>query len=303
MPFSRRAPRADQIPVNPMPIIVGAPRSGTTLLRFMLDAHPEMAIPPETGFLALAPEFTAYGDALRREFFHAVTNYPPEARSWPDFEIPEDHYWMRLSEVSPFTPAEGYRAFYRLYAARFGKARWGDKTPLYCLRLPIIRSLLPEARFIHLIRDGRDVARSLRRLWFSPGESIEARATYWRDCVLAARQAGADHTDYLEIHYEALVLNPEATLRQVCSFIELDFERIMLDYHHRTPDRLREHKERTLADGTLLTQEQRFSQQRRTTKPLDPGRVFAWKSRMSQDERERFGCVAGELLSDLGYEI
>jgi hypothetical protein len=97
--LSMRDPPADQItpvvPVHPMPIIVGAPRSGTTLLRFMLDAHPEMAIPP---VLALAPGFTGHGDALRTELIRAVTNYPPGASSWPDFEIPDDQYWMRLSE-------------------------------------------------------------------------------------------------------------------------------------------------------------------------------------------------------------
>jgi len=85
-----------------MPIIVGAPRPGTTLLRFMLDTHPEMAIPPETGFLALFPHF------------------------------------------------------YQLYASRFAKPRWGDKTPSYCHHMQNIEEVLPEAHFIHIIRDGRD---------------------------------------------------------------------------------------------------------------------------------------------------
>jgi hypothetical protein len=59
-----------------MPIIVGAPRSGTTLLRFMLDSHPELAIPPETGFLTLATKFRGKGDTLRERFIGALVTYP-----------------------------------------------------------------------------------------------------------------------------------------------------------------------------------------------------------------------------------
>jgi hypothetical protein len=73
----------------PMPIIVGVPRSGTTLLRFMLDAHPEMAIPPETGFLVLAPQLASQGRALRERFFEAVTGYPPEAQGVAGFQDAE----------------------------------------------------------------------------------------------------------------------------------------------------------------------------------------------------------------------
>src|SRR6476659_10763175 len=100
----------------PMPIIVGAPRSGTTLLRLMLDAHSELAIPPETGFLTLGETLTGRGDKLRRNFFEAVVNYPLPSPSWPDFEIPEETFREALNRISPFTIAEGYRTFYRLYA-------------------------------------------------------------------------------------------------------------------------------------------------------------------------------------------
>jgi len=145
-----------------MPIIVGSPRSGTTLLRFMLDSHPELAILPETGFLTFKPKFWWRGNKLREKFFQALINYPWPIRSWPDFEIPEEAFWEALLEISPFNISDGFRAFYRLYAARFGKPRWGDKTPLYCLDLNAVRRVLPEARFIHIIRDGRDATLSLR---------------------------------------------------------------------------------------------------------------------------------------------
>jgi hypothetical protein len=287
----------------PMPFIVGSPRSGTTLLRFMLDSHPEMAIPPETGFLNLRPKFWWRGDKLRERFFRALIAYPQQTPAWPDFEIPEEAFWEALLEITPFTIPEGYRAFYRLYAARFGKPRWGDKTPLYCLELNAVRRVLPEARFIHIIRDGRDAALSLRRMWFSPGWEIETQAAYWRECVLAARNAGLGRPDYLEVRYEDLILKTRETLERVCAHVRLDYDDAMLSYYTRTPARLREHKGRSRPDGApLRTQEQRIRQQERTTKPPDPACVFAWKREMSTEERERFRLVAGDLLKDLGYE-
>jgi hypothetical protein len=257
-----------------MPIIVGSPRSGTTLLRFMLDSHP------------------------------ALINYPKPVPLWPDFEIPEEVFWAALAEITPFTIPEGYRAFYRLYAARFAKSRWGDKTPLYCLDLNTIRQVLPEVRFIHIIRDGRDASLSLRKMWFSPGWEIETQAAYWRKCVLAARRAGLGRPDYIEVRYEDLILNTRETLDLICARIGLSYDDAMLSYYTRTPERLREHKGRSRADGTtLLTHEQRLRQQKRTTEPPDPARVFAWKRTMSTEERRRFQLVAGDLLKDLGYEV
>ena len=287
-----------------MPIIVGSPRSGTTLLRFMLDSHPELAIPPETGFLRLGLKIRGAGDKLRDRFFRAVVNYPEEAPAWPDFEIPEEEFRAALARIVPFNVADGFRTFYSMYAARFGKRRWGDKTPHYCFELPTIRRVLPEARFIHIIRDGRDAALSLRGMWFSPGWRIETQASHWLKCVRAARRDGAGRPDYVEVRYEDLVLDARATLRRVCAHIELPFDEAMLSYYSRTPARLLEHKGRTRPDGTpLVTQEQRLRQQSLTTTPPNPDRVFAWKRSMDAEEARKFRRVAGNLLTELGYEV
>jgi hypothetical protein len=270
----------------------------------MLDAHSELAIPPETGFLTLGDKITGRRDKLREKFFRALVGYYEPVLSWPDFEIPEEHFWIALTEIRPFSISEGYRAFYRLYAARRGKSRWGDKTPIYCRYLNTIRRVLPEARFIHIIRDGRDAALSLRRMRFSPGWEIETQASYWRHCVLSARHAAVGRNDYLEVRYEDLILNTREILEQVCAHVALSYEDTMLSYYKQAADRLREHKGRLLPDGTsLLTQEQRFQQQQRTTQPLDPTCVFAWKRTMDTDENRRFQAVAGDLLRELGYEV
>jgi hypothetical protein len=286
----------------PMPVIVGSPRSGTTLLRFMLDAHPDMAIPPETGFLPGVANLTDAGDALRDAFFRLVTTTPAEAPAWADFGIDADAFHRELMRIQPFGPADGVRAFYRMYADRFGKPRYGEKTPLYGRHLAVIEKLLPEAHFIHIIRDGRDVAVSLRRHWFSPGRDIATQARYWRDNVAAARQQGAVCRHYREILYEDLLRDTERTLRPLCEFLKLPFTPSMLDYHLRTPQRLREHKARLRIDGSVVVdQETRLRQQEMTTKPPDTDRIGAWKTAFTGAECAEFGAIAGSLLSELGY--
>ena len=297
-------PQASDSHLYPMPFIVGSARSGTTLLRFMLDAHSELAIPPETGFFTTISKLKGSGEKLRDMFFRAIVNYPEAAPSWPDFEIPQETFQQALTEIEPFNISDGYRAFYRLYAARLGKSRWGDKTPIHCLYLNTIRHVLPEAHFIHLIRDGRDAALSLREMWFSPGFDIEVQATYWRDCVMAARRDGAGCADYIEIRYKDLICNTQETLNRVCAHIGLSFESTMLNYYMHTAERLKEHKARSRRDGTAwLTVEQRFRQQKLTTTPPDVTRVFAWKRTMGAEERSRFEAIAGDLLEELGYEV
>jgi sulfotransferase family protein len=287
----------------PMPIIVGAPRSGTTLLRFMLDSHSDVAIPPETGFLSLAPQFACVGETLREEFFRAVIGYPLDAPAWQDFGISREAFRAELGKIEPFTVSRGYRAFYRLYATRFGKQRWGDKTPSYCHSMGAIESVLPEAHFIHIIRDGRDVAMSLRPMWFAPGRDIETLADHWSQFVSSARLSGVSCRHYLEVGYEALVLNTRLTLERVCQFLDLPFDESMLTYYERTPERLHEHETRLRADGrVLVTKEERFLQQQKTTEPPDPKRVFNWKVKMSGQDCARFEAVAGSLLRELGYD-
>ena len=112
-----------------MPVIVGSPRSGTTLLRLMLDAHPQLAIPPETGFLALGAGLAdGAGDALEN-FCGNIMRHPPDAPNWPDFHLSADTLRAELGALDPFDVGAALRAFYRMYAARFGKSRWGEKTP------------------------------------------------------------------------------------------------------------------------------------------------------------------------------
>lgn len=283
-----------------MPVIVGVPRSGTTLLRFMLDSHPLMAIPPETGFLAALA-----GDCATDEvgLFRIVTAYPPEAPAWEDFGLDAEEYRRRLQRIRPFSVSEGVRLFYRLYAEMQQKPRYGEKTPTYCDHIPAIGRLLPEATFIHIIRDGRDVALSLRERWFSPGQDMTTLAAYWQRLVRNARESGSATRRYLELRYEDLVTEPQPALRMICDRVDLDFHPAMLRYWERTPERLKEHRTRRRLDGSLVvSHEGRLEQQRLTMHPPEPGQLRRWQREMTPEELSEFVRVAGSTLADMGYE-
>jgi len=289
---------------QPMPIIVGSPRSGTTLLRLMLDAHPHLAIPPETGFLISGKRFNERQKDVVKTFFQTITKYPPDAPAWNDFHIPATDYYRRLLEIRPFSAPDGFRLFYKMYAERFGKSRWGDKTPLYAHHLIAIQDLLPEAYFIHIIRDGRDTAISLREQWFSPGNDIITQAQFWKENVLTAHSQGKQCHHYMEIRFEDLIQHSEHTLRQICDYIELDFDPHMISHHKNASSRLQEHLERRKADGSLLvSQSTRQNQQRSSSQPPNELKIGVWKNLLNSDEIHKFESIAGDTLQAYGYEI
>jgi hypothetical protein len=221
---------------------------------------------------------------------------------WPDQEVDQAELEAILDQVDPFDVGQALRAFYRAYAARFGKTRWGDKTPNYVTQMDVIQSALPEARFVHIIRDGRDVVLSAKDTWFGPN-SVEEGARWWADQIATARSLAPKLAHYLEVRYEDLVLDTETTLRRVCDFIELDWDPAMLAYHERAPGRMAEmDRNIIIGDKVVATGSDRERIHRLTSKPPQPQRVYRWKSEMGPGELNSFEKVAGDTLNDLGYE-
>ncbi|HEX2388720.1 MAG TPA: sulfotransferase [Solirubrobacterales bacterium] len=288
---------------QPAPFVVGVNRSGTTLLRMMLDAHPQLTIPPETHFI---PEVIrrANHENTRRRLIRSITKHP----RWGDFGLDEAKFRARAKQVRPLTASGAIRCFYELYAEQQGKPRWGDKTPRYMRAMPRIARALPEARFIHLIRDGRDVALSQReRVIGGEDTSMAAMAERWQRRIVAARE-GADEIKsgvYLEIRYEDLVSDTEGTLRRICEFVELEFDPEMLDYHRRAEQRLAEmNRDLDNADnGIVRTANNRLAAHALTTEPPTTNRCGRWRSEMTPAELTEFEGVAGQLLAELGYEL
>jgi hypothetical protein len=255
------------------------------MVRMMLDAHPAMAIPDETHFLLEAAR------AWRRssdphQFLEIVTDQP----TWSHHGIDRDEFHRAVREARPRHAGDALRIFYRLYADRFDKPRWGDKTPHYLAKIRGIHRVLPEARFIHVIRDGRDVAVSIRDLWFGP-DSIGECATWWVKQISTGRREASHVPHYMEVRYEDLVLQTEHHLRRICRFLDLEFDPCMLEYHRTSEERLAEMDAREVEIHGLLRQ----SPQRT--------RIGRWKNEMAESEVRQFEAVAAPILRELGYEL
>ncbi len=281
----------------PAPFIVGTPRSGTTLLRLILDSHPEVAIPAETHFLFDLVALAAGEEDVSSSTFYGrvVGNF-----TWRDFDLETAAFRGAIERVQPFSLSDGLRSFYRLYANRFGKERWGEKTPDYGSIMPEIEALLPEAHFIHIVRDGRDVAVSKRKLWFGAGDNVEAQARDWMHSVQDTRAKGRVCRNFLEIRYEDLVSSPEKILQRVCDFLALPYSEAMLAFHQTAAERLAELKG---WPGRGVTAEQFRWLHAKTNQPLACDRIGRWQTELEPEEVASFEAIAGELLAASGYTV
>jgi hypothetical protein len=265
-------------------IVLGVRRSGTTLLRVMLDRHPALAVPDESYFI---PTLAArHRGALEASRFCDDVARISTLRDWG----------VRPADVAArlrpgATAADGIAAIYEAYAAARGKERWGDKTPMYMSRLGLLERLFPTAVFVHLVRDGRDAARSFLEMpaglvtesWGHPRDAA-GFACQWRTEVRAALALGRrlGPARYLELRYERLVADPEGALRAVSAFAGLEFDPVMLAY-----------------PGTLDLAAK--PHQTRLAQPPTAG-VRDWRTEMAPSDIAAFDAIAGDTLAACGYE-
>lgn len=212
--------------------IVGAGRSGTTLLRLMLIAHSRIEIPPETWFISdLVQELPLHEVLTPEQTARAVeiitTNY-----RWPDMNMPAEAFAEAATALLQPRLVDIINIVYRHHLALAGKSRFGDKTPRYIEIAPQLSRLYPGAKFIHLIRDGRDVAASMIELnWNDEGSRCYDKSFRWSR-VLQHREAlqrSELDRNILDVKYEDLVREPEATMRRICAFLGETFEPAMIE--------------------------------------------------------------------------
>jgi hypothetical protein len=257
------------------------------MLRAMLDSHSELAVPPESPFVTLAVEYAGrYELAVgvdAEALLTAITRDP----SFGEWQMSAEDLRQLWLESSPVDVPEAFRQLYARYAAARGKRYAGDKTPANVLHVKLLADSFPEARFLHIIRDGRDVVPSLMDMHFGP-DRFGAATLFWRDRVSRGREGGRRvGTDrYREVRYEDLVANPESVLREVCSFLGLTFEPKMLEYHERADE---------LLDGLRFTHHVQGIRR-------PPVAVRDWRTDMPDHEVQLFEALAGDLLDELGYE-
>ena len=271
--------------------VVGNPRSGTKMLRELLNASPAIWISDvESNFIPrFTREIARYGDLARFENFERLAAGLEGTRAfwhWQRRGVRLDH--RRWFEACPRHDWPGvlhglFRSVYPLEMP--GDPRpwetivWGDKTPLYMIEMPLLAALFPAARFVHIVRDPRDCALSSAAAW---GNSLLRTAQEWADRVGACRADGAalGPGRYVELRYEDLLADPPAVLARLFDFLgvppPVDPGRLA-----RVPENVGSAR----GAARVVTENQR-----------------KWQRRMSPAMRRRFERVCGELLDALGYD-
>jgi hypothetical protein len=252
----------------------------------MLDQHPSLAMTAGSRFIPplwrRRRRFLHRGrlDAVRMADNIAKT---PAFRRW---RVPEATLQQRIDALTDPNFADVIQAAFGAYADSRGKPRWGDETPTYVRAMPLLSTMFPTARFVQVVRDGRDVALTMTTL-------VHRRSTVWREAyrwrrqtaagIAAGRDLGPER--YLRVHYESLARSSEETLRSVCDFLELPFDRVMLGDDGARPQPPTPRNAPSASTGSDPAEE--------------PG---DWRSQMPSDQLIALEAVAGSLLSSLGYE-
>jgi hypothetical protein len=176
---------------------------------------------------------------------------------------------------------------------------------MYAKHVPALAGGFPDATILHIIRDGRDAAMSLREQWFAPGKGMTSLAQDWCDHVRAARDAGQRlGSRYVEIRFEDLVSAPENTLRELCKRLGWRYDAAMARHHERAAERIAEHEGRPVeVVGFALSRERRQAQQASAQHRPDIRRIGVWRTGLTAQECCEFEAHAGPLLAACGYEV
>ena len=288
--------------VNPYVFVVGAPRSGTTLLQRMLNHHPALAVANDTHFIPWAIAGSDQGDPeMTDDLPRRVFGY----RRFFRFEMPEASVEAAANGASRYS--DFVARLYDEYGRLRNKRLAGEKTPEYVCHIPLLHRLFPRARFIHIVRDGRDAALSVLKwavkdrppdetgsnlrgparhpLW--EDEPLAATALWWSDMVLEGAVAGEGLGPelYRQVRYEDLVAAPEATIGALARFLDLSDAPEMVKYY--------EDKQNRRVVGKSA---------KKAWLPATPG-LRNWRTEMSTGDAALFEELAGEALVRFGYPL
>jgi Sulfotransferase family len=262
--------------------IIGSPRSGTTMLQILLANHPQVASTVEQTL------FQHYIGPWLDTWAMEVQNL--EERGW---KLGLPILWKEV-ELIEFLREFLDRAYGKILAIKPNATHILDKHPGYSLHVKTIKRFLPRARFIHMIRDGRDVASSMvavhGKMGFSPAQLTMAAAK-WKRFVLAARDAADFGADYLEIRYEDFLEGKPDAYARTLEFCGLPSD----------PAWIAE----TLAANSFEKMKQRGASPDPSvplsSKRYHRGIAGGWRTDFSGWDRFEFDRIAGDLLRDLGY--
>jgi hypothetical protein len=259
---------------NPV-VIGGCARSGTSLLRVMIDSHPNIYCGPETGLLYLKTLSSKKILGLSKKF-----------------NIPEKQIQRLKKQTSSYI--QFIESFFTLLRELEGKPRWGEKSPANILHLDRIYQHFPNSQFIHIIRDGRDTASSLKRfprykmlndkrVELDTNNPLDHCIRRWvRDVREGLRWRGDPR--YIEVKYEELIQNEEKTLRKIFRFLNEPWKQEVLKYYTSPHD------------------DEKMIQNPGATKPIYKTSQNRWKKEFTKEDKKLFKKLAGDLLIELKYE-
>jgi hypothetical protein len=285
--------------INPF-FILGNPRSGTSLFRLMLNSHPNMIVPPESGFLQWW--YKKYkdwnlNDSKNQSKIQSYVTDLLSSKKIEDWQLDKKELMQLISTKKPTNYAELSSLIYYKYRNNSDTniKIVGDKNNYYIHHLGILNSIYPNAKYIHLIRDGRDVACSYKKLkqlksnsLYKPTlvDSIEDIANEW--CENIARiDSFLGNKPCLKIKYEDLIADPEAVLKEVCSFLNINYHERMLSYY-----------DSNLNDEPKATRDWKM----KTFEPIDKNNSNKYKDILNLKEIENFNKIAKTILIQNLYE-
>ena len=259
--------------------IVGCERSGTTLLRLMLNQHPRLRVPRESWFLIdlmnQLPLQTKLSQQDLQLAFRIISNH----HKWKTWEVSDSQLWEVISALEQPRLCELIKAVFLGCGNLPNKPRWGDKTPIYVKEIDRLHQVFPTAKFVHIIRDSRDVTASLHRQRWGGG-TLEKAARHWGEMVNAGTISGQrlGAALYFEFGYEDLVLHSEKTLNTICRFLGETYTPQMLTFHQHS----------------LI--EETHPLHVKTQRPPQSSDTYRWRQEMNAAEIAIVEAVAGKTM-------
>jgi sulfotransferase family protein len=293
--------------MNPYVFIVGCARSGTTLLQRLINAHSQIAITPESHWICRLFEqnrgLTQEGMVTPELVPLLLEDLNPR---FVRLNIGQEELLNLVASDRPVHYASFISGIFDLYGKAKGKELVGNKTPGFVRKIHTLHALWPQARIVHLIRDGRDVClsminRPLHHVNRGPlctwaQDPVTTAGLWWEWSVKLGRQAGNSLGSrlYYEMRYESLVAQPAEECTALCRFLGLPYQEEMLHFHEGrkriAPPSDAKH---AWLPSTGDAPEFRL-------RPITVG-LRDWRSQMSHEDVERFEAAAGGLLDELGY--
>lgn len=267
--------------------LIGASRSGTTMLRLMLNQHPLIRIPSEAWFIGDLIDKLPLEGPLSPAHLEKAFQLTLSHDRWKDWHCSDEKLRTTILSMENGTLSELIDRLFRNCSGMGVKPYWGEKSPRHSYYVHALNALFPNARFIHLVRDGRDVAASLLgRGWYEG--SVRRCAMCWNGMVEAAMRAEKFGPErYRQIHFEDLIQQPEEVMRDICQYLKVEYTPELLAYHSAFEQEI-EDREKGIHE--------------KLERPPDVAEIGKWK-RLKFWQRLIIESIIGENLRRTGYEV